>query len=456
MTNANLDLTTGSITKKMIIFGIPIFLSNLLQALYNIVDMLVVGHYIGSSGIAAVSNASSIFWIITAISNGLSIGGTVLMSQYKGANNKNFQSKTVGTVLTTFLSLGLISTVLLTIFSKQIVSIMNAPIESISYANEFMFYVSTGWIFIFGFAGISALMRGMGNSQFPFYTMIISTVINIVLDFLFVGPMRMGVKGAAISTVIAEAVPFIISLIYFKKINYSNKKFPIKEFDKSVFFEFFKIGLPSMFQMIIVNISYLILTIMLNGFGLVIAAVAGVAMKILTFMSAPCWAVGQTVNAMVGQNIGANKIERTRAVGKIGLLLNLSLMFIVVLLFQIFSKQLFMIFDTNPEFVGNGILYMRIGASWGFFAYATMFTFDMFAAGTGNSRFGFYNSLIDALVIRVVLCWFLGFYLNYGFIGIYWGNAASSVIPSIIGLLYFKYGKWAENKISTSKYEVAS
>lgn len=371
MTNANLDLTTGSITKKMIIFGIPIFLSNLLQALYNIVDMLVVGHYIGSSGIAAVSNASSIFWIITAISNGLSIGGTVLMSQYKGANNKKFQSKTVGTVLTTFLSLGLISTVLLTIFSKQIVSIMNAPIESISYANEFMFYVSTGWIFIFGFAGISALMRGMGNSRFPFYTMIISTVINIVLDFLFVGPMRMGVKGAAISTVIAEAVPFIISLIYFKKINYSNKKFPIKEFDKSVFFEFFKIGLPSMFQMIIVNISYLILTIMLNGFGLVIAAVAGVAMKILTFMSAPCWAVGQTVNAMVGQNIGANKIERTRAVGKIGLLLNLSLMFIVVLLFQIFSKQLFMIFDTNPEFVGNGILYMRIGASWGFFAYAT-------------------------------------------------------------------------------------
>ena len=112
MTNANLDLTTGSITKKMIIFGIPIFLSNLLQALYNIVDMLVVGHYIGSSGIAAVSNASSVFWIITAISNGLSIGGTVLMSQYKGANNKKFQSKTVGTVLTTFLSLGLISTVL--------------------------------------------------------------------------------------------------------------------------------------------------------------------------------------------------------------------------------------------------------------------------------------------------------------------------------------------------------
>ena len=200
--------------------------------------------------------------------------------------------------------------------------------------------------------------------------------------------------------------------------------------------------------MVVVNISYLVITGMLNNFGVSVAAASGVGLKINTFAGMPCWAIGQAVTAMAGQNMGSNDIERVKKTTKIGLLLNVVITFIVIVTVQLFAKQIITLFEPeSSEVIKDGILYLRICCGINSLIYAIMYTFDSFAIGIGSANIAMINALLDAVFVRLPVGWLLTFVVDMGFSGVYIGQAISPILPAIVGLLYFKNKAWEKKKL---------
>lgn len=443
------DLTVGNVTKKLIKFGTPLLLANLLQSLYSIVDMLVVGRVVGSIGIAAISNASMISFIINSICIGITMGGTVLVAQYKGANDEQGQKETVGTLF----SISAIAAVIITILGisayKPIFMLLNVPSEAMKDACEYMLIICVGTIFVFGYNAVCSIMRGFGNSRSPLYFVALATLIHIILDILLVGPMELGTKGAALATIVSQGISFFVSIVHLRRhkfvFDFKLKSFAIKADKMKIIL---RVGVPSAIQMVVVNVSYLLITGMLNVYGVAIAAASGIGLKVCTFAGMPCWAVGQAVSAMVGQNMGAGKIQRVESTTKIGLRLNLFVTLLAVIIVQLYAESIIMLFDPlNSDVVKEGILYLRICCSVNSLIYATMYTYDAFATGIGVSTLAMCNSFLDAVVVRLFFSWILGIALGYGFIGIYIGQALSPILPAIVGLIYFRTSRWRKRKL---------
>lgn len=443
------DLTTGSVSKKLIIFALPLLFANLLQSFYSIVDMLVVGRIVGETGLAAISNASMISFIINLICIGVTMGGTVLVAQFKGANDEQGQSETVGTLFSISLIASLIVTILGLLVYRPLFRLLNVPAVSMQDACEYMKIICYGTVFVFGYNAVCSIMKGFGDSKSPLYFIAIATVVNIVLDITLVGVLGMGTKGAAYATIFSQGASLLISIIHLKRNNFvfdfKAQHFAIKR-DKLIVI--LKVGLPTAIQMVVVNISYLMITGMLNHFGVSVAAASGVGLKVNTFAGMPCWAIGQAVTAMVGQNIGANNVERVKKTTKIGLYLNIIITLIVILFVQIFARQIIMLFNpANPEVIEDGILYLRICCGMNSLIYAVMYTFDSFAIGIGSANVAMINALLDAVIVRLPVSWLLAFTVNMGFSGVYIGQAVSPLFPAIVGFLYFKSKVWESKRL---------
>lgn len=443
------DLTTGSVPKKLIIFAFPLLFANLLQSFYSIVDMLVVGNIVGETGLAAISNASMISFIINSVCIGVTMGGTVLIAQYKGANDEQGQIETVGTLFGISFIASFAVTIIGLLVYKPLFQILNVPADSMQDACGYMKIICCGTVFVFGYNAVCSIMKGFGDSKSPLYFIAIATVINIILDLILVGPFGMGTAGTAYATIFSQGVALLVSVIHLKRkkfvFDFRIKHFAIKP-DKLI--TVLKVGLPTAIQMVIVNISYLLITGMLNQFGVSVAAASGVGLKINTFAGMPCWAIGQAVTAMVGQNAGANDIERVRKTTRVGLYLNILATLIAVIIVQLFSEQILMLFEPeSPEVIKDGILYLRMCCGMNSLIYAVMYTFDSFAIGMGSANIAMINALLDAVFVRLSVSWILTFVFHIGFTGIYIGQAVSPVLPAIVGLLYFKSKSWERKKL---------
>lgn len=444
MKNQEQDLTIGNVNGKLVRFALPLFGANLLQSFYSIVDMLVVGRIVGKTGLAAISNASMISFIINSICIGVTMGGTVLIAQYKGADDEQGQKETAGTLFALSFIASIIVTFIGLLVYAPLFSLLNVPSEAMDEACGYMRIICLGTVFVFGYNAVCSLMKGFGDSKSPLYFVAVAAVVNIVLDLLFVGPMEMGTEGSAYATIFSQGISLLVSVIYLKRehfvFDFKRESFAIKK-DKLI--SILKIGLPAAVQMVIVNISYLLITGMLNNFGVSVAAASGIGLKVNTFAGMPCWAIGQAVTAMTGQNMGAQNLERVKKTVKCGLWLNVVITFSVVIIIQIFSESIIMMFDpASPEVIKEGVMYLRICCGINSLIYAVMYTFDSFAIGIGSANVAMFNAILDALVVRLPVSWILAFVFELGFPGIYIGQAISPVLPAIVGAVYFKSKSW--------------
>ena len=310
MKNQEQDLTIGNVNGKLVRFALPLFGANLLQSFYSIVDMLVVGRIVGKTGLAAISNASMISFIINSICIGVTMGGTVLIAQYKGADDEQGQKETAGTLFALSFIASIIVTFIGLLVYAPLFSLLNVPSEAMEEACGYMRIICLGTVFVFGYNAVCSLMKGFGDSKSSLYFVAVAAVVNIVLDLLFVGPMEMGTEGAAYATIFSQGISLLVSVIYLKRehfvFDFKRESFAVKK-DKLI--SILKIGLPAAVQMVIVNISYLLITGMLNNFGVSVAAASGIGLKVNTFAGMPCWAIGQAVTAMTGQNMGAQNLD---------------------------------------------------------------------------------------------------------------------------------------------------
>ena len=277
-----------------------------------------------------------------------------------------------------------------------------------------------GTVFVFGYNAVCALMKGLGDSKSPLYFVAVAAAVNIFLDLLLVGPLRMGTEGAAYATIFSQGVSLVISVVYLRRkeflFDFKLKSFALRKEKLAVIL---KVGLPTAVQMAVVNISYLLITGMLNTFGVSVAAASGIGLKINTMAGMPCWAIGQAITTMAGQNMGAQNVDRVKK-----------------------TEHLIMLFDpSSADVVRDGVLYLRICCSANSLVYAVMYTFDSFAIGVGSANIAMCNAFLDAMILRLPVCWLLAFPLQMGFAGVYIGQAVSPVLPAVVGAVYFLRGK---------------
>lgn len=451
------NLLNGSVPKKLSAFAFPLLLANILQSLYNVVDMLVVGQIVGDTGLAAINNASKLCYIINSICIGMTMGGAVLIAQYKGANDKKGQAETFQTLAVLSLVSALLVTVIGLAFYQPLFQVLNVPADAYQDACDYMKIICWGTVFVFGYNAVCSVLKGLGDSKSPLYFVGIATIINIALDILLVGPLGIGTAGAAYATITAQGISFLISIFYLRKhkVFFSadvHKRFTL-QMDKLV--SILKVGLPTAIQMVVVNTAYLLVTGMLNQFGTSVSAASGVGLQINTFAGMPCWAIGQAVTAMVGQCIGAGEIKRARKVVKIGLLLNVSVTLVVVIGVQVFAEQLILLFgSTSAEVINDGVYYLRICCGVNSLIYAVMYTLDSFAIGVGAANIAMLNALLDAVIVRLPVSWLLAFTLSMGFPGVYYGQALSPILPAIVGFLYFQNKGWERKTLIQKKSEI--
>ncbi len=382
-----------------------------------------------------------------------------MIAQYKGANDKKGQAESFQMLAL----LSLVSSLLVTIVSlatyQPLFKTLNVPADVYQDTFDYMKIICCVTVFVFGYNAVCSVLKGLGDSKLPLYFVGIATIINIVLDIILVGPFRMGTAGAAYATITAQGISFVISLFYLRR----HKKFLSVEdhgkftlqWDKLA--AIVKVGLPTAIQMVVVNTAYLLVAGMLNQFGTAVSAASNVGLQINTFAGMPCWAIGQAVTAMAGQCIGARQIERARKVVKISLVINVAVTLIVVIGVQLYAEPLILLFgSTSREAVNDGVYYLRICCGINSLIYAIMYTLDSFAIGVGAANIAMINALLDAVIVRLPVSWFLGFALNMGFPGIYYGQALSPVLPAIVGLLYFVSRRWEYKKLIQSNHKGVS
>lgn len=438
------DFTSGSVPKQLIRFSVPFMLSNALQILYSLVDMLVVGHILKGPGLSAVSTASQVFMFMTMLSMGFSTGGQVRISQLIGAGRRNDIGKVIGTLFTIVTVMGVAMTVIGLLLMNPVLTLLNTPKAAYDFAVDYMVVCSCGIIFTYGYNMVSAVMRGMGDSKHPLIFIAIASIINLVLDIIFVAYLGMGTFGAALATIIGQAFSFFYAVWFlYRRRDEFGFDFKPKSFipEKATFTELTRLGVPFALQSCAINISMMFVNSLINDVSVEASSVFGVGVKVDDIVNKITQAFSFAVSAMVGQNIAAGKIKRIRAVFFYAMLFSAVIYAAFTAVYVMIPEAMFSLFTDDrgvielaPVFVGAIV--------WGFPGMVIMRSTNGFIQGIGNARLGLIFALIDGFVMRITLSYVIGVTMGYGLFGYILGYGLAPFGTAIPGLIYFLSGIW--------------
>ena len=436
--NSHTDLTQGSIRRQLIRYAVPIVISSLLQALYGVADMLIVSRFLGDVGASAVNNASQITRFATQVVIGLSSGGGVLIGQFFGAREHEKQDRAIGTFFTCFALLGLAVSVLLGIFSRTILSALRAP--ALEDANSYLFVCAMGMFFVFGYNMLSSVLRALGNSKTPLYCIIVATVLNVILDIIFVGKLGLGTAGAALATIIAQAGAFFGALLYLLRrrelFSFSAAAFRP---DTAIAKRIFAIGAPAAVQMSIASLSWLTVTYLINDYGIAYSAANGIAAKIRDFPHIFISSMNIGTAAIIAQTLGAEKFDRARDVMYTAMRMSLLITAASIVVVELTAPFLAAIFIDDPLVINIAARNLRIEIIGEMF-YASFLIYHSLMMGAGHSHMALISSFVNCIVFRFVLA--LLFNALWGINGIFLACAVAPASSIPVGLYYTRSNKW--------------
>ncbi len=438
------DLTQGNVASLLLQFAFPLFISNALQAVYNIVDMVVVGQYIGGAGMSAVSIGGDVLHLLTFVAMGFSSAGQVIIAQLVGARRMDDVRRIIGTMFTLLLGVSLVISVVCYALRYNILGWLNTPPESWDYTMDYTVTCMAGLFFIYGYNIVSAILRGMGDSRRPFVFIAIAAVLNTVLDIIFVKYCNMAVFGAALATVIGQGVSFIVSLIYLyrKKENFGFDFKPASfKPEKTATSRLVKLGIPMAIQSAAVNISKIVLMAWINNEGVVYSAMAGIYNKINMVSGLVSNAFTTAGSSMIGQNLGARKFERVpKIILTIGTItVSISLIFTAAILFG--ADAIYRAFTPDEEVLAMAYI-LSAPIIVNFFGSATRSMSFALINGSGRTKLNLAVALIDGMISRVGIAALLGFALQMGCRGFWFGDAIAGFMPFVIGSCFFFSGSW--------------
>ena len=442
------DFTQGNIARQLFFFAIPFMASNALQVLYSTIDMIIVGEFVGTPGLSAVSQSSQIVNFATMVCLGFSNAGQVLLAQALGAKKRKEMNDIIGTLFTFITAVALIFTCAMLCAQGWILDTMKIPKESYYMAKDYLVICSAGLIFTAGYNMVSAVLRGMGDAKRPFLFIGIASVVNLVLDILFTGILGWGVAGAAWATIIGQAVSFIFSLFYlFRKKDSFGFDFKIQSFAPKLKYVGMIAGLgtPMAIQSGFINISMLVVNAMINEIGVVASATFGVGVRIDDIVNKISQGIQYAAVPMISQNIGAAKHDRAKKVVHIAWIYSAVLTLFFMVLYITLGKQLFMIFSDDPLVHNMSGEFIK-AILWMFPAFSVMRGSGAFIQGIGNAKLSMVLALLDGVVLRIGLRWLFGIFFGWGFFGFVLGYGLAPYGYAIPSMIYFIAGRWQRRK----------
>ena len=440
------DFTEGPILGPLFRFALPFMLSNALQVFYNLVDMMIVGRYMGSVGLASVINAGKVFVFFTMVSAGLSTSGQIYVAQLIGQKRISALPTAIGTFFSTCLLLGAAISAVGLSFSHRILQAIDVPQDAFAGALAYLQVCAAGVVFSFGYNMVAAVLRGMGDSLRPFLFVAVASIANLVLDILFIAYFKMGTFGAGLATIMGQALSFLFSMVYLARrkdgfcFDFRPSSFRIVP---SVFRAQMRLGVPFAVRFAAINISMIYVLKLVNGLGIAAAAVFGIGIQVDDIVTKVTQGIMQASTAMVGQNYGAGKFGR---IGRVMvsswvLCLGFYLVYVYFLLFH--TRGLFGAF-TNDEAVLSLAPLFAWTIIWQFPGLILIRGTNGFINGIGNARLSLLFGLLDGVVLRIGCSWALGTWMGLGLKGYILGYGIACYglcVPSIIYYLFFPWQK---------------
>ena len=444
----NRDLTRGAVWKVILRFAFPLLIGNLLQQFYNVTDSVIVGQFLGKESLAAVSASFFIYYFIISLVIGIGSGTSVVISQFFGAKEFDKVQKTFSSFFIFMLVAGVLLSIAGIIFAEPMFRLTNTPEDVIPQAvTYFRIYVGGTFLFV-TFNSIISILRGVGESVRPMLFILLTTILNIALDLLFIVVFKWGIEGAARATVIAQGIGMCVALGY---VNNTHPLLSIKKqdllFDMGLFKEGLRIGLPSSVQQCAISLGLIALLGIVNSFGTDTLTAYGAAGKIDTIIIQAVLTLSGALAAFCGQNIGAGRLDRVRDGVRFAMLVNLLLGLATFTAIYFFGDKMMLAFTKDPEVIRIGKEYLLIMGGF-FVVHGGLNVFNGALRGAGDTLFPMAVSITCLWLIRIPLAyWFSSI---WGRSGIWWAIGASLCIGLTITYIYYKLGFW-KNKGSLRK-----
>lgn len=433
------DLTTGNIRNNLIKFVLPYLLAAFLQTFYGMADLMIVGMYNTASTTTAVSIGSQVMHMLTVIILGFAMGTTVHIGQCVGARDGDGASKIVTNSVYFFTAFTVVMTTALLIASNSIVKVMSTPAEAVMETRQYLLICFAGLPFIVAYNVISSIYRGTGDSKSPMYFVAIACVVNIILDFAFIGYMGMGAKGAALGTVTGQAVSVVISLLKIRKTDFSfSMSFKGQGIDRDSIRKVLSVGTPIALQDGFIQIGFIVITVIANSRGLIDAAAVGIVEKIICFMFLVPSSFLSAISALTAQNIGAGKKDRAKKSLYYGLLYAVSWGAFCTLYNQFLPHTLVSCFTREADVLAAGCQYLRSYSFDTLFA-AVHFCFSGYFCGCERSKLSFIHNMISVLVFRIPLTYLFSKTWPGTLYPMGWGAPLGSLASAVICVAFFIY-----------------
>lgn len=390
----------------MLSFSVPYLISCFLQTFYGMADLFITGQFNGAASISAVAVGSQLMHMLTVMIVGLAMGSTVTISRCIGARDQKGAAAGIGNTVSVFMIVSLAATAVLLLTADLILKAMAVPAEALSEAKRYVMICFAGVPFITAYNVLSSIFRGLGDTRRPMYFVAVAGLLNVGLDYLFIGPFHMGAAGAALATVISQAVSVLLALISLKKFDIG---VPVSSSDLRLVPEtaqkILSIGVPIAFQEGLIQISFLVITAIANSRGVDVAAAVGIVEKIISFLFLVPSAMLSTVSALAAQNMGAGKHDRSREVLKTGALICIGFGAVIFVICQFISEPIVSCFVRDNEAVVRlGGQYLRSYTLDCIFA-GVHFCFSGFFSAYGKSGYSFLHNMISAVFVRIPGAW---------------------------------------------------
>ncbi len=441
------DLTTGKEGGIILRFAVPLFIGNIFQQLYNIVDSLVVGNFLGKDALAAVGASFPVIFALISLIIGVATGATIIIAQYFGAKNYKNVKRAIDTMYIFMFIAAIIVSVAGIYFTEDIFRLLQLPEEIMPMAKDYLKVYMAGMIVFFGFNGTSAILRGLGDSKTPLYFLIISSVVNIILDLLFILVFGWGVTGVALATIIAQGGAFVTAIIYLNR-THQIMKFSFKGwiFDRSIFYSSIRIGLPSGMQHTFVALGMMALMGIVNTFGTEVIAAYSVAQRIDSLAAMVAMNFGMAVTSFTGQNIGANKPDRVKRGFRSTLLMGSMVTTIVTIIVLLWGRQIMGFFTPDQEVVNYGTTYLNIVSPF-YITFTVMFIVGGVMRGAGDTLIPMFMTLFSLWAVRIPLAFILS--PQMGETGIWWAIPIGWLSGAALSYTYYLTGRWKTRGVAT-------
>lgn len=440
----NTDLTEGKVWKVIVRFALPLLVGNLLQQFYNITDSIIVGQFLGKEALAAVSASFFIYYFIISLVIGVGSGTTVVISQLFGAKQYQKVQLAFSSFFIFMLVGGIILSIAGIIFTEPVFRLTNTPEEVIPQAVAyFRIYIGGTFLFV-TFNSIISILRGVGESVRPMLFILITTVLNIAFDLLFILVFKWGIEGAARATVVSQGIGMCIALAY---VNNTHPLLSIKKqdmlFDWKLFKESLKIGLPTSVQQCAIALGLIALLGIVNSFGTNTLTAYGAAGKIDTIITQAILTLSGALAAFCGQNIGAGRLDRVKKGVQFTMYTNVALGLLTFAAVYLFGNEMMRIFTKDIDVVAIGKEYLLIIGGF-FIVHGALNVYNGALRGAGDTLFPMITSLVCLWLIRIPLAYYLSSWLGRN--GIWWAIGISITIGLIVTFVYYKMGFWKRRR----------